>query len=398
MHFHKVAIALAYALATAFLTVSMLFPGAAVAEIVWDGSFDTHDFRNYHAPDNPKEVKFHLIPAYGRPPQYGFQVSPEHVGNGSLLSLVEHPTRGSKYAAKFVVKNSANGSEPRDCDPAVDCGRRRANLQMTATLLDYYNAIPQDEERWVSISFFIPEDFESSGSGFGPALWGSKSSIQNKPGAFGIWAQNNEWQLVHRYYSRKMYQKGDSLRDDWWVTFEYSSKFPSASNWPQGLVDFPDVEASRKALSNLNRGGWTDFIWHFKTDIDEFENNTGFLDVWMRADSGPWVHVLKIRPMKDLARDAAWVKNNPKKVFDRGIGQYGPGGYTSQMGLYMDKGRVWGHKRNMVVYMDNHKIGDENTTFADMSPDGSAPGQPPEPQPDVLVDEPPPKPPKIVSN
>jgi hypothetical protein len=176
----------------------------------------------------------------------------------------------------------------------------------------------------------------------------------------------------------------------------YSSKYPSKTDWPQGLVDFPDVEASRKALRNLNRGGWTDFIWHFRTDVDEYDENTGFLDVYMRADSGPWVHVLKVRPMKNVARDPAWVKTNPERVFDRGIGQYGPGGYTSQMGLYMDKGRVWKHDSNMVVYMDNHKIGDENTTFSEMSHDGSSPNEPAEPTPEI--DQAPPKPPKIVLN
>jgi hypothetical protein len=295
------------------------------------------------------------------------------VGNGELLSLVPCPTRGSKYAARFVVKSSRNGSEPRDCDPATDCERRRANLQMTATLLEHYNAIPQGAERWVSISFFIPENFDSSGSGFGPVLWGSKSSLQDKPGAFAIWAQDNEWQLVHRYYSRKMYENEVDARKSWWLTFRYSSTFPSEAQWPEGLVDFPDVEASRKALANLNRGGWTDFIWHFRTDVDEYEHNTGFLDVYMRADSGPWVHVLAVRPMKDLARNASWIENKPERVFDRGIGQYGPGGYTSQMGLYMDKDRVWNHEHDMVVYMDNHKIGDEDATFADMSHDGSTP-------------------------
>lgn len=390
------ALKFAGASAFGFIFLALLVPGTAGAEIIWNGSFDTHDFRKYHDAENPSEVKFHLIPAYGRPPQYGFQVAPKHVGNGDLLSLVDYPTRGSAYSAKFVVKNSANGSEPRDCDPAVDCDLRRAELQMTSTFLDHYNAIPQNAERWLSISFFIPEDFESSGSGFGPVLWGSKSSTQNKPGAFGITAEDNEWQIIHRYYSRKMHQNGVDARANWWLNFAYSSEFPSATDWPQGLVDFPDVEASRKALSNLNRGGWTDFIFHFRTDVDEYEQNTGYLDVYMRADSGSWVHVLEIRPMKDLAQDASWVNSKPERVFDRGIGQYGPGGYTSQMGLYMDKSRVWNKDSNMVIYMDNHKIGDENATFSEMSHDGSEPGKPAQPEPDVVVDGAAPKPPKIV--
>jgi Polysaccharide lyase len=376
----------------AITLAAVLLSAGANAEIVWNGHFNDHDFSNYHTNDDPNAVAFHLVPEYGRPPQYGFQYE-SHVGNGDLLSLVDSPTRGSNYSARFVVKSRAGGGkETADCDPASDCGNRRSQLQMTSTLLEYYNAIPQGAERWMSISFFIPEDYDGSGGGFGPVLWGSKSSSQNKPGAFGIWAENGEWQIIHRYYSRKMHEQGVDARASWWLSFEYSTGFPSADNWPQGLLDFPDIAASRAALANLNRGGWTDFIWHFKTDVDEFANNTGFLDVWMRAGSGEWVHVLKIRPMKNLARVAGWTETSPERVFDRGVGQYGPGGYTSQLGLYMDRNRVWDHDENMVIYMDNHKIGDENATFDEMSHDGSAPGKP-APTADV-----PPNPPVIVEN
>lgn len=379
----------------ALLALAALVPGISSAEIVWDGTFDSHSFKNYHVPENPNVVKFHLVPDYGRPPQYGKQ-DEKHVGNGELLSLVDSPTRGSRYAAKFTVKSSASGSEPADCDPATSCERRRSFLQMTSTLLDYYNAIPQGAERWVSFSVFVPSNFEGPGSvpGFGPIIWGSKSSIQNKPGAFGVEIDGNEWKVIHRFYSKEMHRQQVDANPSWWLTTEYSSSFPSASDWPQGLVDFPDEAASKKALGNLNKGGWTDFIWHFKTDIDQFEQNSGFLDVWMRADSGPWVHVIKVRPMKDLARDPRWPEMAPERVYDRGIGQYGPDGYTSQLGLYMSKSRVWSHRSDMTVYIDNHKVGDENATFADMSHDGSSPG-PGSPDTD---DREPPKPPVIVMN
>lgn len=352
----------------ACLAVAVAAPSVAAAEIIWDGNFDQQDFRNYHTSSDPKSVKFHLVPAYGRPPQYGFQ-DPGHVGNGDLLSLVESPTRGGKYAAKFTIKS--NGAEPADCDPATSCERRRSFLQMTSTFLDYYDAIPQGAERWLSFSIYLPSDLDVSGDGFGPIIWGSKSSLENKPGAFGLELDTNGWNLIHRYYSEEMHKRGVDPAEAWWLAAEYSESFPSATDWPQGLVDFPDVAASRAALRNVNVGGWTDFIWHFKTDLDGFEQNNGFLDVYMRAGSGAWVHVLKVRPMKDLARNADWTDSEPERVYDRGIGQYGPDGYTSQIGLYMSKTRVNGH--DLTIFVDNHKVGDEDATFADMSPDGSSP-------------------------
>lgn len=371
------------------LAAAVALPSAATADIIWDGNFDQQDFRNYHTSSDRKEVKFHLVPEYGRPPQYGFQ-APDHVGNGELLSLVDYPTRGGKYAAKFTIKS--NGAEPADCDPATGCDRRRSFLQMTSTFLDYYDAIPQGEERWISFSVFVPSDFDVSGDGFGPIIWGSKSSLENKPGAFGLELDTNGWNLIHRYYSGEMHERGVDAREAWWLSAEYSKSFPSAADWPQGLVDFPDTAASRAALGNVNRGGWTDFVWHFKTDIDGFEQNNGFLDVYMRADSGTWVHVLQVRPMKDLARDADWVNSAPERVYDRGIGQYGPGGYTSQIGLYMSKSRLNGH--DLTIYVGNHKVGDEDATFADMSPDGSSPSELPDSHPDD--GKRPPRPPMIV--
>lgn len=375
----------------ALVAAATFISGAASADLVWDGNFNEHNFINYHKPNDPNLVAFYLIPDYGRPPQYGFQISPEHVGNGDLLSLVDYPTRGSNYSAKFVVKSRASGGvEPADCDSALDCRTRRSLLQMTATFYDYYDAIPQGSERWLSISFFVPENFDSSGSGFGPALWGSKANPEVRPGAFGIWAQDNEWQFIHRYYGRTAKTKNYTFGSHWWLVDEYSSEVPASKHGH--LADFPDVAASRAALANLNRGGWTDWVLHFKTDLDDYEDNTGFLDVYMRAGSGDWVHVIALRPVRDFAREKDWKTVAPERLYDRGVGQVGPGGYTSQMGMYMDKGRVWGKDHSMVIYMDNHKVGDENATFAEMSHDGSAPGKPAE------VIESPPNPPIIVNN
>ncbi len=341
-------------------------------KLTWSGDFDNHDFSNFHSSTDPKKIFFWLVSDYGRPPQYGGQVN-GHSGNGDLLDLVSSPTRGGKYAARFTVKNSANGSEPADCDPALDCKTRRTGLQMTTTLLKYYNAMPYGAERWLSFSIYLPTDFDPSGSGFGPSIWGSKGSLQQWPGWAGLFIRPEGWVFAHRYFSKAMHDVGVNPNQEWWLTTEYSATYPSSSSWAQGLVDYPNAAASKAALGNLNKGGWTDFVLHFRTDVDDFKNNTGFLDVYMRAGSQPWVHVLDIDPLKGVAKESSWVTSKPERVYDRGIGQYGPGGYTTQIGLYMAKGRVWNDKHDMTMYVDNYKIGDENMLFTQMSHDGSSP-------------------------
>ena len=348
-------------------------PVSGKAEIVWSGDFDSGDFRNFHSPDDPDSIFFWLVPEYGRPGQYGNQV---HTGNGELLSLDDSRTRGGNFSAKFTVKSqSGGGVETRDCDPAVGCKTRRSQLQMTSTLMDYYNAIPYGSERWISMSFYVPEDFQVSDDGWGPVVWGSKGSPQKSPGWAGIFISEEGWVFSHRFESQTMFNTVDHS-EAWWLTTDYSSSYPSSTMWPDGLVDFPDESASKAALGNLNRGGWTDFVLHFQTDISEHSSNfssrnKGFLDVYMRSDRGPWVHVLNILPMEDVSKGANWLSSSPERVFDRGIGQYAPRGYTSQIGLYMNKKAVWSNANNMVIYVDNYKIGDEHSTFESMTHDGS---------------------------
>ena len=128
----------------------LVAPTMSVAEIIWSGDFNNRDFSKYHASQDPEHQFFFLVPEYGRPPLY--HPGQKHVGNGDLLDLVSSPTRGGRYAARLTVKNSINGREPADCDPALDCNTRRTGLQMTRTMRDFYNGIPYNAERWLSLS------------------------------------------------------------------------------------------------------------------------------------------------------------------------------------------------------------------------------------------------------
>ena len=344
---------------------------AASADLIWSGDFDDRNFLNYHSTLDPKKVFFFAVSPYGRPPQYGGQQS-GHSGNGDLLNLVASPTRGGKWAARFTVKNSINGWEPGDCDIQVDCRTRRTSLAPNYTFMNYYNAMPYKAERWWSFSVFLPSDFDVSGSGWGPVIAETKAFPWNAAGPqlawLGVNVGEDSWIINHRFFSKDMKQSGVDLSQSYWLSTGYKKDFPSNSEWPQGLVDFPDVAASKAALGYLNRGGWTDFIFHWRTDADSvpFSSNVGFVDAYMRAGNGNWVQVLRIRPMQNLQ----YAEFTPS--YNRGIGQWGLQGGGQQIGLYMSKSQVWSNSKNMTIYIDNNKIGDHKSTFEEMTHDGSS--------------------------
>jgi hypothetical protein len=145
-------------------------PKLALSEILWDGGYETGNFMQWHQSDL-SENQFSQIPEYGRPTrQQGGGSNPSsYFGDGSLLELVTSPVRNGRYAARIVVKNSGNGSEPADCDvPFPKCTRRRTELTNQSVLTDEYNGLPYMAERWISISHYVPSDWSNSGSGTGP--------------------------------------------------------------------------------------------------------------------------------------------------------------------------------------------------------------------------------------
>src|SRR5690606_19769369 len=137
------------------------------------------------------------------------------------------------------------------------------------------------------------------------------------------------------------------------------------------------------------KGGWTDWIFHIKFDArGASKGGNGFLSLWKREDSGPWVQVLHVLPKKT---------KRGNMIFDHGIGYHSPpkgsnpGGYGPIVGMYMDKGQVWDHPNNRVIYIDNVKVGSRRATFADMAPDGSR-------VLDIQHADSPPMPPELVSS
>ena len=139
---------------------------------------------------------------------------------------------------------------------------------------------------------------------------------------------------------------------------------------PELASYFPDEAASKAMLGNLNLGGWVDFIWHFKTDASEpASSNTGWCDTYMRQQDpitkidGAWLHLLDMQPIQ-FTYDSV--------LIEKGIGTHGAAYTSFTQAIYNRFDRVWGGANSARAYYDNTKIGDANTTFEQMTPDGSS--------------------------
>jgi hypothetical protein len=356
-------------------------PSIGAAEIIWSGDYEEGYFTQWHIKSDKNHPQFAGIPEYGRPvvPDPNLtSADSSYMGNGDLAALVTDPVRQGSYAVRFTVKNSANGSEPADCDNG-NCDRRRSELNMHLVSLPVYGAMQYLEEYWVSTSYFVPSDWDNGGSGWGPLVFQIKP--KNQGGGIGptfhIRIENGEWILRHTWTDEPNCQ----CKLPWQQQMDYSSDILHADL----LADFPDRAVSEAALADLNKGGWTDWVMNVRWDArGKGDGGTGFMDVWKRADEGEWIHVLHIVPRVVSIGDM---------TFDRGVGQNATdSGFGPLAGMYMHKDQVWSLRKNRVIYNDNLKIGSANTKFEEMSPDGSAPGI------TGVKQESPPKPPELVSN
>jgi hypothetical protein len=231
--------------------------------------------------------------------------------------------------------------------------------------------MPYKAERWMSFSVLLSKNWNADKGDWGPIVFQVKSSNQDGTGngpTFSISAAgeyNTEtWQIDHRW------SPGEQPSQ---IRWQYIDKWDRVNDHAHAAVeDFPDREQSELALGNLNRGGWTDFVIHYRPDADGLgQNGAGFLDVWMHfADElgnsfGDWIKVLEVRP-RVITRGGL--------TFDRGVAFRDSGGYSINTGMYMAASRVWGLTDSRTLYNANIRIGGSGATFADMSPDGTEPG------------------------
>ncbi len=241
---------------------------------------------------------------------------------------------------------------------------------MHRTLSDHYNGMPYMSERWMSASYYVPADWDSTrGSGMLHVLQVKPRNDGNSIGpALSLQLENEGWKVRHKWDDKV---DPDGVDVPWQQSMEYSAIEPTISSWAGGVADFPNESASKAALADVNKGGWTDWVINVKFDArGSQQGGTGFIDIWKRAGSGSWVHVLHIVPK---------VTTRGGVTFDRGICYNAPanatnnGGFDIQGGFYMAKEQVWTLPANRVIYIDNVKVGDASAEFKDMSPDGSSP-------------------------
>ena len=369
----------------------LFFVSPLQAELLWEGDFEVGHFRQWHTWAG--HADYWGTPQYGRPAKFpGDAVRTDWYGNGELLMLVTDkpaleveglviagPVRQGNYAARWTVKSSAGGGvEPDDCDPrgGGNCANRRVELSMHEELSDTYDAMPYLGENWLSASFYVPSDWDASGTGFGRHLFSSKARNESgSVGVFSIGLKSYGWELMIVNDPTQRTQPIVGLGSGSPYVYYYTSLRPDTSAWDVGArVDFPDVAVSQAALASVNKGVWTDWIIHAKWDErGPTDGGTGFLRFWKREDDGAWVQVLDIEPA---------IITRSGTAYERGVGYYVPatgtsnGGYGLLNGMYMEKEQVWSLVDNLVIFSDNIKLGDENMTFNEMRPEGADPEVP----------------------
>jgi hypothetical protein len=416
----------------AFLVgVSLIFAAPfAVAEIVWDGSFESGDYNSYPWAV-PGKIEFWGMNRNLRPKRYSAEQNDSaQIGNGTQSGIVHRtgttvtksfgsvaypagPVRAGNYAARITVRNSTNGSEPQDCGESDNgrCEYRRTEIwtwggRDSNFMAHYLNALPQFQERWISYSVFLPSNFAmASASGFWPIVlqikprWGGRSMSPT----FAIALHPTQgWSLTHRTHpeiTNNLIQHGLAPGPG---EFNYNNAHDTEYRKTTGqgfkdylAVDFPEANASRTALGELGVGQWTDWVIHLKADPrGPSDGGTGFMRVWKRTGAGKWTQVLDIVPREfdvggyRLNRGvflndpggatgnrnpipANWANTLANASGEKYSEQNG--GFSVMTGFYGARDYFWNAPRDVTIYIDNVKVGSAAAKFEMMSPDGSTP-------------------------
>ena len=368
------------------ILLTFMIGSAAIAQpngLIWSGDFETGNFRQYHM--------IWGIPEYCRPPggPNGHGLNPVTNpgnwggrnwgdGDGSCLEMETQNVRQGRFAAKFTIKNQANSQEPRDCDSnGNQCQRRRSEIWVDARG-QYVGEFNEFQERWISVSVFLPTSFDVVDPGvivfqMKPyRVWsGISPALSITPSVTDGWQIHHRWSDVANLNNTFDPAKANNNpKPSVQTNFQDARAAGRAGNYlysrktidqgPSTLhPDFPNLQASRAALNNLNLGGWTDFIIRIRSDSRI--TGTGFIRIWMRADrpgqySDNWVEVVHVKP-----KNTSQIKHGimfPDQHFPVGTGLYGA-----------PKPGVMGARSNTSIIIDNLKIARETATFAQMVPE-----------------------------
>lgn len=373
------------------LFLILLFAVPAQAEILWYGDYESGFFHKvggsgWHLSDTARP-SYWGIPQYGRPPQMtGDSNATNYYGNGTLLTLVtDDPAlervgevvagevRQGNYAVRVTVKSEAGGGsevDNKDCD-VTGCANRRTELWMNQVIPTLYDALPYMSERWLSISHFVPSDWDTvNGTGWGPTVFQIKPKNDGAGPVLEIGINGDSWQIIHRFSEVENPVWADV---PWQQHTYYNSTRPLDNDDERDFrADFPVLAASQTALGDLNKGGWTDWIINVKFDAI-VADGTGFLKIWKRSGSDAWVQVLEILPkvvnVRGVDYNRGIMYNSPASGTDNG-------GFGPIAGMYMQKTQVWGLAADRVIFNDNTKIGSATTVFDEMRPEGADPPVP----------------------
>jgi hypothetical protein len=375
--------------------------------ILWNNHVDSGSFEEWHFNTDESQVQFNLVHEYGCPPDYSnLNHTQNDVGNGQLIDIVSATgagsfdtgptcrTTGRDLIVRHTSHNSVDaaatgvehplypGSPPYDeqwldhydaasgSPPTVNTIQRvsLADTRLTADLAQTIPILPSGTERWISISFYLDANFPfiQQTNGF-MTIFGIKGTPGAPYGAYdapvrpwlGILLGNDSWIIRETWMADSMYPS--PTNQDYRYAYYYDRDGCNTSQLDSTYVG--DGVAAKAMLGTLNKGGWTDFIFNYKDDTTEpASSNTGFCDVYMRQGAGSWLKVLEMRP-KQFTFDS--------QVIEKGIGLSGAGYTAIEHGIYCSYYRVWGAANSAVLYWDNNKIGDENVTFKQMTPDNS---------------------------
>jgi hypothetical protein len=310
--------------------------------VILNLDFSTGDLSQWPKPWNLSEPNWR-VPLYGLPVQYG--------GDGSLMELVQEPTRpSSPYSLRVRAKNSVNGSETngKDCDQHIadPCTARRSQMNGSHVHV-IEQALPQFSERWITFSVYLPANWQQGCSSGFIVLLGTKGTDDGGSGMMQVHLDgpDNSWELWHRW--------SDTSRSSstWQHGMFYNKSYPVLNVsplWNDGVQDFPDPAASYAALASVNLGGWTDWLLHVKYDWrGPAAGGTGYMEFYKRENQGTAVKVLDVRPRLNNRGGISW---------DMGIGFNSEYFWISGLGLNMTKCRAWDAPNNLEAYFTNCRI------------------------------------------
>lgn len=196
------------------------------------------------------------------------------------------------------------------------CGERSELEMSSATTIG--------ETYWLGWSMYLPPSWQSSTQG--------SEIVMQLP----AYPTNRNFRLGCGAVGSKMSISNNNLRFD----FQHKGKTQ-------------DIQCDTHALGNVNdmKGKWVDFVMQSKWT----GNTDGFLKLWMKVGNGAYVQKLNY--------------TGPTFWNDEGKGPY------FKMGLY--KGDPdWNGPAPRVLYTDEYRLGNANSSFASVAPAQNSPPDP----------------------